>query len=259
VICAVVFHKARYRFHTHTNDNSTNTMSSEQGHAAGGEVPHNGPQDGNHDPLSSSHHAANGASGHDSSAAAAAWGGAAGGGAYGAAAAAAHHAAAPPPLPPPPPGDGPNFEQQQQQPDQQQPRKRRHVWGPPAKGDYPTLEELAKRKKKRSRWESADGAADGGPDAIAAQAQALVPYKGSGSVAGSGALIIPGQLPVEVEVAGTKVRCVLELEGVCAYVSCLMKECRLHLFSRCCCCCCCCCALTREMSSSVPTQPPSQT
>lgn len=89
-----------------------------------------------------------------------------------------------------------------------EPRKRRHVWGPPAKGEYPTLEELQaqKKKKKRSRWESVEDD----------QSLALVPVKG-----GSSALIIPGQMPKEVEVAGMKVRalaCACACVRVCGCV-----------------------------------------
>jgi hypothetical protein len=75
------------------------------------------------------------------------------------------------------------------------PRKRRHAWGPPAAGEFPTLEELAKPKpKKKSRWESNDD--DN-------QALALIPYKGGASTS----LIIPGQMPREVKLSnGMQVR-----------------------------------------------------
>jgi len=110
------------------------------------------------------------------------------GGAVDDAAAAAHAAAAALPTPPadalpPPPAAA----------DPAAPRKRRHVWGPPAAGEFPTLEELQKpKKKKKSRWESAEDE----------RSLALVPVKGSST----GALIIPGQMPREVTLSGgTKV------------------------------------------------------
>ncbi|KIY97919.1 Splicing factor 1 [Monoraphidium neglectum] len=73
------------------------------------------------------------------------------------------------------------------------PRKRRHVWGPPAKGEFLTLEELQaqKKKKKKSRWESTEDDMQ----------LALVPVKN----AASNALIIPGQIPKKVVVAGMEI------------------------------------------------------
>jgi hypothetical protein len=75
------------------------------------------------------------------------------------------------------------------------PRKRRHAWGPPAAGEFPTLEDLAKpKKKKKSRWESTEDES---------QALALIPYKGGAS----NALVIPGQVPKAVKLSnGMEVR-----------------------------------------------------
>ena len=103
-------------------------------------------------------------------------------------------------LPPPPPLDAAIAEPAPPA-DGAEPRRRRHTWGPPAKGTYPTLEELRQpKKKKRSRWDSdGDGAGGGDGGADAQQRQlALIPAGGGGA----GGFVLPGQIPREVTLAG---------------------------------------------------------
>jgi hypothetical protein len=67
----------------------------------------------------------------------------------------------------------------------EEPRKRRHKWGPPAGGEFAEGEggDGPKKKKRKSRWETSDELV-------------VVPAKGSG------AIIIPGNIPKEVTICG---------------------------------------------------------
>lgn len=88
---------------------------------------------------------------------------------------------------------GPSHDQQQPDADaaagaaggEEEPRKRRHKWGPPAGGEFAEGEggDGPKKKKRKSRWETSDELV-------------VVPAKGSG------AIIIPGQIPKEVTICG---------------------------------------------------------